>query len=76
MHMCLTNLRKCFQLIESCTSVHRKEESKGVGPGGSHVTAEEASASLSALEDKILNQYNFAKVIFVVFSLLLRFQSI
>lgn len=75
MHMCSTNLRKCFQLIESWTSVHRKEESKGVGPGGSHVTAEEASASLSALEDKILNQYNFAKVTFVVFFLLLRFYN-
>jgi hypothetical protein len=32
------------------------------GPGGNPVTAEEATASLSALEEKILGQYNLAKV--------------
>lgn len=34
----------------------------GRGPGGNAVSVEEATASLSGLEDKILNQYNFAKV--------------
>lgn len=43
--------------------IDRKEEMKGIGPGGSQVTADEAAASLSSLEDKILNQYNFAKVL-------------
>lgn len=41
----------------------RKEEMKGIGPGGSQVTAEEAASSLSTLEDKILNHYNYAKVL-------------
>jgi hypothetical protein len=45
------------------TCIDRMEETKGIGPGGSHVTAEEAAASLSSLEDKILNQYNYAKVL-------------
>jgi len=39
-----------------------KEEVKVRGPGGNPVTAEEATASLSALEEKILGQYNLAKV--------------
>lgn len=47
--------------------IYRKEEMRGIGPGGSQVTAEEAAASLSSLEDKILNQYNFAKVLHLDF---------
>ena len=46
--------------------IDRMEE---VGPGGSHVTAEQAAASLSALEDKILNQYNYAKVLNLILRL-------
>lgn len=43
--------------------IDRMEETKGIGPGGRQVTAEEAGASLSSLKDKILNQYNYAKVL-------------
>jgi len=43
--------------------IDRKAEMKGIGPGGSQATADEATASLLSLEDKILNQYNFAKVL-------------
>lgn len=54
----LPELSRKYQHVWSYAGM---EETKGIGPGGSHVTAEEAAASLSSLEDKILNQYNYAK---------------
>lgn len=54
----LPELSRKYQHVWSYAGM---EETKGIGPGGRQVTAEEAGASLSSLKDKILNQYNYAK---------------
>ncbi|CAK9238429.1 unnamed protein product, partial [Sphagnum troendelagicum] len=60
--MVLSNTGFCNSLL--LPELSRKYQhvwSYSGGPGGNPVTAEEATASLSALEEKILGQYNLAK---------------